>query len=85
MNRKSPVLAAILGFLFNGFGIMYVSVKQGLFVLGFTFIIGFMTLGIFLPAVWIGCGFWGYLAAKQYNEEQAAGAEAEAREHARPS
>lgn len=70
MKQKNPILAGILGLLFNGFGLMYVSVGQGLFMLGFTFIVGFMTLGIFLPVLFLGSGAWGYLAAKQYNEEQ---------------
>lgn len=69
-NEKNPVLAAILGFVFGGFGLFYISVGQGIAALAVLFIGGIFTAGAAMPIIWIGCAVWGYNAAIKYNEQQ---------------
>lgn len=72
MDKKSPGIAALLGFLFGGFGLMYVSVAQGFVALGILLVVALITGGAGTPVVWLGCGIWGWVAASNYNEKQAA-------------
>jgi len=69
MQRKNPAVAAALGFFFGAFGLFYISASQGLIALGVLVAIGVCSGGIGAPVVWIGCGFWGYIAAENYNQE----------------
>lgn len=68
-QEKSPGLAAVLGFLFGGFGVMYVSFTQGLMAIGATFFVGLLTAGVGFVPMWFACAIWGYVAAQSHNEE----------------
>ncbi len=68
-NEKSAGLAAVLGFLFGGFGLFYVSVGQGVTALIALVVISIVTGGIGAPFMWLACGFWGYAAANKHNEQ----------------
>jgi hypothetical protein len=67
---KSPWLAALLGFLFGGFGLMYVSITQGIVSLLILFVISIITGGAGAIFIWCGSAIWAYLAAINYNERQ---------------
>lgn len=67
MQRKDPILAAVLGFAFGGFGLMYISLAQGAVALVILVVIGGITGGFAAPFIWLGCGFWGFNAAKNFN------------------
>lgn len=71
MQRKDPVLAAVLGFLFGGFGLFYVSIGQGFAALVVLITISLCTGGVGTIPMWIGCAAWGYLAAENYNKNAA--------------
>jgi len=68
-RRKSPGLAALLGFLFGGFGLMYVSVKKGLITLAVLVIIGLITGGAGAVILWLGCAVYGYFLAIKWNKD----------------
>lgn len=67
-SRKDPALAAILGFLFGGFGLFYISAGQGFAALAVLIVGSLITGGFGAPLLWLGCAVWGYLAAKNHNE-----------------
>ncbi len=67
-SRKDPMLAAILGFLFGCFGLLYVSFKHAAIAFVVLFSVGICTGGIgFLG--WFLCGFYGYVIAEDHNEK----------------
>ena len=66
---KSPGIAALLGFLFGGFGLMYVSVKKGLIALVILLIIGLITGGAGIVILWLGCAVYGYFSAIEWNKQ----------------
>lgn len=66
---QSPVLAAILGFAFGAFGLLYVNVNLAGALLLFKFFAGIATMGVLAPLIWISCGFIGYAAAIAHNEK----------------
>lgn len=68
-NQKNPGVAAVLGFLFGGFGLFYVSVGQGIAALAVLILGSLVTGGVAAPILWIGCAIWGYVAANNYNEQ----------------
>lgn len=71
MKKKEPFLAAILGFLFGGFGLFYISAAQGLTALAVLVVVGVFTGGALVLPIWLGCAVWGYAAAVNFNKEQA--------------
>lgn len=75
-GRKSPVLAAILGFFFGAFGLFYISASQGITALVVLFVVGCGSGGAMAPLIWLGCAVWGYVAAEAHNQafEQAGAA-----------
>lgn len=66
---KNPVLAAILGFAFGAFGLLYVNVNLAAAFLLFKLLGGVATMGIAAPLIWLACGFVGYGAAVSHNEK----------------
>jgi len=67
-SRKSPILAAILGLLIVGVGLMYVGkwwAAIGLIIV--TVIISALTGFLAAPIFWIISAVWSYTAAKDYN------------------
>ena len=72
MKHKDPKLAALLGFLFGGFGLFYISAAQGVVALLILIVVGGITAGALAPIVWLGCGVWGYHAAQNFNAQQGA-------------
>jgi hypothetical protein len=69
-KEKNPAIAALLGIFFGGFGLMYVSIGQGLFALAILFIVWLATGGVLPVLIWLSCGAWGYYAAIYFNEFQ---------------
>ena len=67
-GRKDPILAAVLGFLFGCFGLIYVSVKHAAIAFVAIFSIGLCTGGVgFLG--WFLCGVYGYVLAESHNQQ----------------
>jgi hypothetical protein len=67
-GRKSPGLAALLGFFFGAFGLFYISASQGLTALVVMFVVGCGSGGTMAPLVLFGFAVWGYAAAVAYNQ-----------------
>lgn len=72
VKKKNPALAAALGFLFGAFGLMYVSVIQGLVAVVLLLAVGVLTGGRLTPVIWVGCAVWAYFAAVRHNRRHVA-------------
>jgi hypothetical protein len=72
--RKPPrVRTAVLLALFLGpFGLMYVSVGAGLFMLFVLVTLGLFTVGMGIVPVWLLCVAWAYLTASHQPEQRGA-------------
>ncbi len=68
---KSVAVAVILTFLFGPLGLLYASVTGGIVMIILGAIIGVVTLGIGLIAVWIACIIWAVIAANMANKKLA--------------
>lgn len=68
ISRKDPTIAAMLGFAFGCFGIIYVSWIQAAVGLVLFLTLSFCTGGLAAPVVWFGFAVWGYIAANKHNE-----------------
>ncbi len=68
---KSVVVAFILTFLFGPLGLLYASVTGGIIMIILGGIIGVVTLGIGLIAVWVACIIWAVIAANMANKKLA--------------
>jgi hypothetical protein len=69
-HRPPRVRTAVLLALFLGpFGLMYVSVGAGLFMLFVLVTLGLFTVGMGIVPVWLLCVAWAYLAASHRAEQ----------------
>jgi hypothetical protein len=66
-DRRDPVLAALLGFLFGPLGLLYASPLWALVMFGVNLLIAIFTLGIGLLLTWPVCAIVGYVAANNHN------------------
>lgn len=72
-TQKSPMLAAVLGFFFGPFGLLYVGFVPALIMLGVNIVVGAITFGIGLFLTWPLCAMVGWSRANLYNKKLMAG------------
>lgn len=67
-SKKHSFISTLLGLLFGGIGLMYVSISQGLLCLAIQFISLQIAVrldgGLFIIFIWLLGGAWGYLATR---------------------
>jgi hypothetical protein len=70
--RKPPRVrtAVLLALCLGPFGLMYVSVGAGLFMLFVLVTLGLFTVGMGIVPVWLLCVAWAYLGASHQAEQR---------------
>lgn len=67
-KQKGVGVAFLLAFFFGPLGLLYASVTGGIVMFFAAIIIGFITLGLGVIFVWIGCIIWAVVAAGNANK-----------------
>jgi hypothetical protein len=67
VSTKSMGLSIILTVLLGPLGVFYSSVPGGIILCIAGLVIGFVTLGMGVPLVWVASIIWGAVAVQQYN------------------
>ena len=70
-SEKSAGLGFFLAFLFGPLGLFYASGLAGAVLTVLAVSLGFLTLGIALPFIWIASMIWAVVAINSYNGELA--------------
>lgn len=69
MQKKNPLLAAVLGFFLGPFGLLYVSLGGAAKALAYVFFLTLISSGLLGFPTWVGCAVYGWYLADVANKK----------------